>query len=259
MTPICHNLIHSNFILHRTIFIFSYKIQIGMSNVEIEFCIESLPAAKAAEEYKVNRVEVCSDLAADGLSPSNELIKECREVFSGDIYAMIRPRPGNFCYSSKEVETMQKQINNFAKCGIDGVVFGLLDSERKINLNSCVKLIKDAKTSGLGITFHRAFDVCKDPMTSMETLYDLGFDRILTSGQENTAIEGLELLKELVQTSNKRIDIMAGSGVNPASTQILIDSGVQALHFSVHNKELPQSAPNYILRDKIEGVLNQIR
>lgn len=226
--------------------------------MQIEFCIESGEAAKAAEDYKVDRIEVCSDLAADGLSPGLELLKECRQIFSGDIYAMLRPRPGNFCYSSEELRLMQDKIYEFAEYGIDGLVFGLLDKANNIDIESCKLLMETAGELKLGVTFHRAFDVCNTPFSSLEEIVNLGFRRILTSGQKPSAFEGLDLLTGLALKARGRIGIMAGAGVAPQNALALCKSGVDALHFSVHDKGLSPASADYILKKKIDGILSQL-
>ena len=136
--------------------------------MEIEFCIEDVKAARAAQKFRADRIELCSNLAEDGLSPSVDLIKKCREVFSGGLFVMIRPRAGDFIYSDDEVNQMAKEIALAAELGADGVVFGILTDSLDIDLKKNKQLIEVAKKYNLSVTFHRAFDVCNDPLKSLD-------------------------------------------------------------------------------------------
>ena len=227
--------------------------------MKIEFCIEAESAAVAAEKYGVDRIELCSDLKQDGLTPSKELILACRKAFSGEIHMMIRPRGGDFHYSDAEISQMLDDIKLAAECGVNGVVFGILDEEAGIDIEKNSLLIKAAQELGLQATFHRAFDVCLAPLRTLEELIEMGFKRVLTSGQQTTAPEGLLLIKNLCEQANGRIEIMAGSGVGPQTINQLTDIGLDAVHFSVHDKSKTITDSDYIDFSKIEGVLEQVR
>ena len=204
--------------------------------MDIEFCIDSLEGALAAQKYKVKRVELCSSLDVGGLTPDNDLIKKCSLLKNVETHVMIRPKAGDFNYNPKEILIMQKDIMNAKKAGAHGVVFGCLDTNYSIDIDKNKALIDNAKNLDMQATFHRAFDNCIDPIKGLETLIELGFNRILTSGKEATAIEGIQLIKALVSKSSNQIEIMAGSGVNALNSNLLAKTGIHALHFTIHKK-----------------------
>jgi copper homeostasis protein len=178
---------------------------------------------------------------------------------------MIRHLEGGFVYSDKDVETMNKDISNVSIAGAHGVVFGCLTPEKEINLDQNKQLFSHAKSLGLEVTFHRAFDFCSDPKSTLDTLIEIGFDRLLTSGQEPTAIEGKETIRRMVLQSNGKIDIMVGSGVNASNAKELSELGVDALHFTSHqtNPEKEQlgmgvkTIPNPEKIGSILAIINQ--
>jgi copper homeostasis protein len=201
--------------------------------MKIEFCISTLEGALAAEKWKADRVELCSDLNQDGLTPSFSLIKSCTEVFNGETHVMIRPHNNGFIYSKQEIKAMIEQIKMAKKANAFGVVFGILDENNSINIEANQRLINEAKKLNLSCTFHRAYDYCSDPKKSIEDIIGLQFDWLLTSGQKNTAIEGINLLKEIIEICKKRIQILAGSGVDSTNAKSLSIIGVDALHFTI--------------------------
>ena len=200
----------------------------------LEICGDSLESYKLAKQFAVKRIELCSALTVGGLTPSMGLIEECAKIGGVEIHAMIRHLEGGFVYSDKDVETMKKDISNVSLAGGHGVVFGCLTFQNEINLDQNKQLFSHAKSLGLEVTFHRAFDFCSDPKSTLNTLIEIGFDRLLTSGQEPTAIEGKETIRSMVHQSNGKIEIMAGSGVSASNAKELFDLGVDALHFTSH-------------------------
>jgi copper homeostasis protein len=200
----------------------------------LEICGDSLESYKLAKQFAVKRIELCSALTVGGLTPSMGLIEECAKIGGVEIHAMIRHLEGGFVYSDKDVETMKKDISNVSLAGGHGVVFGCLTLQNEINLDQNKQLFSHAKSLGLEVTFHRAFDFCSDPKSTLNTLIEIGFDRLLTSGQEPTAIEGKETIRSMVHQSNGKIEIMAGSGVSASNAKELFDLGVDALHFTSH-------------------------
>ena len=231
----------------------------------LEICGDSLESYKLAKQFAVKRIELCSALTVGGLTPSIGLIKECAKIGGVEIHAMIRHLEGGFVYSDNDIETMKKDISNVSKAGSHGVVFGCLTPENEINLEQNKQLFSHAKSLGLEVTFHRAFDFCSDPKSTLDTLIEIGFDRLLTSGQEPTAIEGKETIRHLVLQSNGKIDIMAGSGVNASNVNELSELGVDALHFTSHkiNSEKEQlgmgvkTIPNPEKIGSIMAIINQ--
>lgn len=207
--------------------------------MEIEVCVEKIETAFAANKFGANRIELCSALDLGGLTPSIGIIEECSEKCSLDVYTMIRPRGGRFNYTPAELNIMLKDIRAAKSVGADGVVFGCLNDDLTLNKYQNQLLIETAKSLDLGVTFHRAFDFIINPEESLDFLIDIGVDRILTSGQKPTAIEGIEKIKHFVNKSNSQIQIMAGSGVNFSNIKALIQTGINAIHFTTR-KEIRQ-------------------
>ncbi|MEP1096885.1 MAG: copper homeostasis protein CutC [Cyclobacteriaceae bacterium] len=201
--------------------------------LELEACVESLEEAKVASIHKLKRVELCSALDVGGLTPSMGLIEACASLPFVETHVLIRPRPGNFAYSSSELELMKRDIEMSAEKGAKGVVLGVLEKSGMLNLKANQELLQISKSFGMEATFHRAFDVVEDPESVLDQLIELDFDRLLTSGQARTAIDGIEVIKGLVQQGDGKIQIMAGSGVNAGNAGELIQTGVDALHFSI--------------------------
>lgn len=177
----------------------------------IEICLESVESVIAAEKGGADRVELCSDLFEGGLTPTIGTVKTALKKSNIKINAMIRPRGGDFCYSDEEFEVMKEDIKAFKETGINGIVFGILTPEGDIDVKRSKEIIELARP--LAVTFHRAFDMTRDPYKSLEELIKLGVDRVLTSGQEATVPEGADLLEELVQIAGDRIIVMPGCGI----------------------------------------------
>lgn len=177
----------------------------------IEICLESVESVIAAEKGGADRVELCSDLFEGGLTPTIGTVKTALKKSNIKINAMIRPRGGDFCYSDEEFEVMKEDIKAFKETGINGIVFGILTPEGDVDVKRSKEIIELARP--LAVTFHRAFDMTRDPYKSLEELIKLGVDRVLTSGQEATVPEGADLLEELVQIAGDRIIVMPGCGI----------------------------------------------
>ena len=199
----------------------------------IECCISTVEGAKAAQKWKANRVELCSDLHKDGLTPSESKIRSCTKAFKGETHVMIRPHNNGFLYNENEIKLMINQIKIAKKLNAKGVVFGALNKLNKIDIEVNKLLVRQAKDLKLKCTFHRAFDYCQEPIKSLEEIISLDFDWLLTSGQKNTAIEGVIFIKEIIKISNHRINILAGSGVNASNAKKLSEIGVNGLHFTI--------------------------
>ena len=199
--------------------------------MDIEVCIENVETGVIAGRYGADRVELCTALDLGGLTPSAGMIKYCVQNCSLQVFVMIRPKAGGFVYDRSQFEIMQQDIKTAAGSGAGGVVFGCLTPKNELDIEKNQILLSLAKSLGLGVTFHRAFDFLKDPYGGLELLADMGFDRILTSGGKNTAIEGLETIKALLDL-NKNIEIMAGSGINAGNCREFVNAGVDAIHFT---------------------------
>ncbi|MTB52999.1 copper homeostasis protein CutC [Lewinella sp. W8] len=200
-----------------------------MSDVTFEVCLQSVDDAVAAQRGGAQRVELCAALVEGGITPSPASISQCRDAVDIDIMVMIRPRGGDFDYTERELEQMHQDIEFCQRVGVTGVVFGLLTPEGDVAQAQVQSLRETA--GDLAVTFHRAFDVCRNPLSALETLIDLGVDRILTSGQAATVPEGLALLKTLHQRAAGRIGILPGCGITPENVaRVLRETGVREFH-----------------------------
>ena len=194
-----------------------------------EFCIDSVESAMAVEQGGADRVELCDNLLEGGTTPSAGAIALARQNVEIDINVMIRPRGGDFYYSDVEFEVMKFDVEQAKQLGANGVVIGLLNPDGSIDLARTRELVELARP--LSVTFHRAFDMCRDPYEALEQLITLGIDRILTSGQEPSVVEGLDLITELVRKAGDRIIIMPGAGITERNIgKIAAQSGVKEVH-----------------------------
>lgn len=202
-----------------------------MKKCELEVCAYSLESCRAAKEAGANRVELCTAMYDGGTSPSAAMIRMARRITGGmELYVMIRPRGGDFLYSEEEFFQMQEEIRFVKEVGVDGVVLGILQADGRVDCERTARLVKLA--SPLKVTFHRAFDMTCNSWEALEDVIECGCFRILTSGMHNTALEGMKVLRELVEQAYGRIQIMAGSGVNATNARLLQGTGVDALHIS---------------------------
>lgn len=198
-------------------------------SVLLEICIDSIESAMAAKQGGADRLEVCSSLAVEGTTPSHGLVKRCVEDVQLPVMMMIRPHDGGFVYSDVEIDVMLTDIQMGHTIGVDGFVFGALTSEKQIDFEQCRRLL--AAAGSRETTFHRAFDVVPNPMEALEQIVDLGFNRLLTSGQATDAERGIVVIRELCNRAKHRITIMPGAGVNPDNAQKIIDiTGASELH-----------------------------
>ena len=178
----------------------------------IEVCAESYEYALKAEKAGADRIELCKDLHLDGLTPDYETAKRTIDSLNIPVFILIRPREGNFIYSNDEFELMKRDIVKFKEMCCKGIVSGVLNDDNSIDLERTKDLIELSRP--LEFTFHRAFDVVSDPFKEINRLIEIGVDRVLTSGQKDKAIDGLDLLEELKDISKNRIIIMPGSGIS---------------------------------------------
>lgn len=202
----------------------------------IEIATSDFITSLSAVEGGADRIELCSNLAEGGTTPSYALIKKCRELFPVMLYPIIRPRGGDFLYTDEEFDIMMQDVKLYRQLGCDGVVLGLLNRDGSIDIIRTAKLIEAAYP--LGITFHRAFDRCKDPFAALEQLVQIGCERILTSGQQPAAADGVELIARLNKVADERIIIMPGSGVRKENIKMLAEkTGCTEFHSSLRAKE----------------------
>jgi copper homeostasis protein len=202
-----------------------------MENYLIEVCVDNLQSIAAALKGGASRIELCGSLVEGGITPSRSFIKTARVQIQTELYIMIRPRSGDFCYTEDEFEIMKQDILDCKALGADGVVFGMLLTDGTIDLQRSASLVQLARP--MGVTFHRAFDLTHNPFVALEDIITLGADRLLTSGQKSNAIEGSELIEQLIQIANNRLIIMPGSGIHDKNIKKIRDkTGAKEFHLS---------------------------
>lgn len=182
--------------------------------IKLEVCIDSAESGMIAQEGGAFRVELCDNLCEGGTTPSCGQILFTRELLNIKLHVIIRPRGGDFLYNDMEFEIMKSDIHVCGKVGCDGVVIGMLFADGTIDVDRCSQLIEIARQYNMSVTFHRAFDRCNDLFQGLEDVIGLGCERILTSGGENTAPEGADILRQLIEQAGDRIIIMPGAGIN---------------------------------------------
>ncbi|MDA3904614.1 MAG: copper homeostasis protein CutC [Bacteroidales bacterium] len=204
--------------------------------MQVEVCIENWQEAELARRFECDRIEICSALDLGGLTPQYSLIQACAKISGIESYILIRPRSGNFVYSQTEIILMKEDIRIASEAGAQGVVFGCLNPKNEIDYPSCEFLLRFAKEFQLKTTFHRAIDFTSDYSKAIQSVIDLGFNRILTSGQKATAIDGLENIKSIQNKYSGQIEIIAGSGINEKNVLQFQEIRIDAVHFSIRQK-----------------------
>ena len=202
----------------------------------IEIATSDFATTKSAVEGGADRIELCANLTEGGTTPSYGTIKQCREAFAVSLYPIIRPRGGDFLYTKDEFEIMLQDVKLCRQLDCDGVVIGLLNMDGTIDIVRTAALIEAAYP--MGVTFHRAFDRCKEPFVALEQLIEIGCERILTSGQQPSVVDGVELVAELNKKADERIIIMPGSGVRKQNITMLAEkTDCVEFHSSLRGKE----------------------
>ena len=209
--------------------------------MEIEICANSCQSALNAQNAGADRIELCSELAVGGVTPSYGLLKQVLSKLSIPVYALIRPRSGDFCYSEVDFEIIKQDINLCKKLQCDGIVSGVLHQDMTIDIQRTKELVDLADP--LPFTFHRAFDSVPNPLQAVQQLDEMGVERILTSGQQSNAIDGLPLLRELQE--NFSGIIIPASGVNPKNIKQFADGTFKEIHFSASTQE-KRISTNYL-------------
>jgi copper homeostasis protein len=196
-----------------------------------EICVDSVAGVRAAKDAGAQRVELCADLLEGGITPSLGMIRQARTVTGIDINVMIRPRGGDFLFNDDEFASMQVDIETAKAEGANGVVIGLLASAGEIDVARTRELVALARP--LSVTFHRAFDVAAEPFSALETLIELCVDRVLTSGQEPSVLEGLPLIVELMKRAGDRIVIIPGGGITARNVERIVAAArPREIHFA---------------------------
>jgi copper homeostasis protein len=201
--------------------------------MDVEICVDSVESAIASASGGAERVELCSALGEGGITSSCGLIREVRAAVPIQLFVIIRPRGGNFVYSDSELEVMRKDIVAVKAMGVDGVVLGALTSDGEVDQPHTRELIQLARP--LQVTFHRAFDVCRNMHRALEDVIATGADRILTSGGKADAVSGMNTIATLQRNAGQRIRIMAGGGIRASNVRrIALHAGIFELHTSLN-------------------------
>jgi len=202
--------------------------------IVIEVCVESVASAVAAERGGASRIELCGSLIEGGITPSAGLAAAVRQAVKLPMHVMIRPRGGDFLYDDVEFEVMRRDITMARQLGADGVVFGLLDADGNADLGRTKSLVEAADP--MEVTFHRAFDMSADLFRALEDVIATGATRLLTSGGEQSSLQGADRIAQLVQLAGDRIIVMAGSGIKPENGRDLVaKTGVREIHVGLRS------------------------
>ena len=215
--------------------------------MKFEICVDSIAGVRAARAAGAHRVELCADLFEGGITPSLGAIRQARTVSGIGLQVIIRPRGGDFVFDDDEMAVMLADIATAKQVGADGVVIGVLLSDGRIDESRTAALIRAA--SPMSVTFHRAFDMTPDPIAALETLVGLGVQRVLTSGQEATVLEGLPLIADLIRRAGERVIIMPGGGITERNVgRIVAEAAPRELHFAALS---PIESPMTVRRDHV--------
>ncbi len=216
----------------------------------LEICANSYASAKNAEDGGAQRIELCSELSLGGLTPNYGLLKKVKTDLSIDVFVLIRPRSGNFCYSNAEFEIMKHNVALCKELGCEGIVSGVLNEDQTIDVARTQELIDLA--GNMEFTFHRAFDWTPDPFVAMEQLIGIGANRILTSGQETSAENGLEVLIKLKELAADKIKILPGGGMDLSNVGLFKEAGFHEIHASlttlipqIHHTRIPMNSSKH--------------
>lgn len=206
--------------------------------MNVEICANSFQSAINAQLGGADRIELCVNLEAGGTTPDAATIQMTTQTLhqsingkKTEVFVLIRPRSGNFCYSPLELGQMRRNILFCKACNVDGIVVGVLKKDGKVDTEVCLNLARIAHP--MRLTFHRAFDRIENKSEALEQIIDLGFERILTSGGAATAWEGRDVIAQLIEVANDRISIMPGAGVSSGNAKEIVDfTGAKEIHLS---------------------------
>lgn len=221
----------------------------------VEICANGYESASNAKESGAERIELCTQLAVGGLTPSRDEISDVIKNLKIEVHVLIRPRKGDFVYSVAELNTMIADITYCKKIGCHGIVSGVLTSEGNIDLIATKRLIETA--GDMDFTFHRAFDECKDPKKEIENLIELEVTRLLSSGQEHKALDGLGLLIQLKDIADNRLEIMPGSGINVDNALVFKIAGFPSIHLSATSNKTDRKDTDSFFETGSEGISNK--
>ncbi|WP_330925938.1 copper homeostasis protein CutC [Candidatus Sororendozoicomonas aggregata] len=219
----------------------------------VEVCVDSSESLRQALLGGANRIELCASLHLGGLTPSDGFMQQAVRISTVPVYAMIRPRQGDFLYSDDDIEVMLSDIHGAKQRGLAGIVVGSLTPEGFVNEAILRQLVRAA--DGMGVTFHRAIDQSRNPMEALEIIASIGCERVLTSGCAESALEGATVIKDMVNTFGSHLNIMAGGGVTAENVRgIIAASGVSEVHLS--GKTTRPSGMTYTTADASMGAVD---
>jgi copper homeostasis protein len=198
---------------------------------KLEICVDSVESAINAQIAGADRVEFCDNLLEGGTTPSYGAIVSARSNLDIGLHVIIRPRGGDFLYSDLEYDIMRRDIEICGEKGVDGIAIGILRTGGNIDIERTAKLIEFAYP--MSATFHRAFDMCSDPVQALEDVIDTGCARLLTSGLKNKAQDGIEIIRQLAIQAGERIIIMPGGGIDETNVALIITATkVKEIHLT---------------------------
>lgn len=227
-----------------------------MTQFSLEICAYSAESVARAAQAGAHRVELCSGRLEGGTTPSKGLLSQAMKVKSIEVYPILRPRGGDFCYSEAEFEEMLIDLKLFREMGVPGFVTGILLPNGQFDMER-MEILKQ-QSGSLNFCVHRAIDMCSNSLQSFEELIELGVKRVLSSGRKNTAIEGIANLEQMQHLFGNRIEIMAGSGVNEHNAQALWNAGIRHFHASaLGNEPSPMAYKNIDIRMGKEGDVDE--
>lgn len=201
--------------------------------IQVEVCAFDIASALAAQEAGAIRVELCANPQEGGTTPSYGLIRQVRHLLKIQVFVIIRPRGGDFCYDAHELESMRDDIRLCGELACDGVVIGLLNPRGEVDTEHTGELVSLAHSYGMEVTFHRAFDRAACLFTALEEVISSGCARILTSGGKSSAPEGASIIRQLIEKAGGRIEVMPGGGITPENIGGLVrESGLKVFHGS---------------------------
>jgi len=217
--------------------------------MDVEICASNFESARIAQDCGADRIELCADLGVGGLTPPEDLIRKVVSELTIPVHVLVRPRKGDFVFSEVEFHEMLDSIQCCRDLDCTGIVSGVLAPDNQIDEKRTKQLVEASK--GMEFTFHRAFDSVDEPVSALNTLMELGVSRLLSSGQELSAAEGLPLLKQLRKLSAGRMEIMPGAGINEGNAGLFKEAGFQSIHLSAIKKAVSIKA---MFETGVEGV-----